>query len=451
MATHRKPPQAIESEQAILGAMLQSKEAIDDVVEILSDEDFYVPKHQKIFRGILNLYDNNEAVDFATLSHDLESKGEFKDISRTYLIDLTDGFVSSTNVKYHAKAIIDKSILRRLIESCQETITSAYNGEDEVHDIADKAEKKIFSARERHIKGDIVQAKDIVGDAFERMGEYAKGEGISGIGCGLEIIDNLTSGFQNSELIVIACRPSVGKTAFSLNVAEHVALTLGIPVLIFSLEMNRTQLMQRMICTMAEVSSHNYRMRLLEDGDWAKLSRAAGSISEAKIFIDDSPSLTITEMRARSRRMKQKENIGLIVADYLQLMTGPKSESRQQEITAISKSLKALARELNIPVIALSQLSRLIEGRGKEAKPQLSDLRESGAIEQDADVVIFLHRPRDKNNMYFETTYVLIAKQRNGPTDTVKLIFRKDYTKFIPYNEDLDDELKERKKNAKGT
>ena len=427
------PPQAIEAEQSVLGAMLLSKEAIDSVAQILKEKYFYRPEHRKIYKAIVDLYDKNEPADLITVSEELELRGQLESVGgRAYLATLAESTPSVVNAAHHAQIVLDKATLNRLIEAANSILTRVYEKNEDVDDLLDAAEQEIFAIKEEKLKGAVVPIKDILHETFKTIESYSERKGnVTGVPSGFSDLDMLTSGFQNSDLVIIACRPSVGKTAFSLNVAEHVAVDNKIPVLIFSLEMSKEQITQRLLCSRARVSSHLLRTGRLADDQWTNLSIAVGPLSEAPIFIDDTPLLSVLEMRAKARRLKSSHGLGLVIIDYLQLVQEPKnSESRQQAISYISRSLKALARELKIPVIALSQLSRQIELRGKDAKPQLSDLRESGALEQDADVVIFIHRPRDEEGHWGAEAEIMLSKQRNGPTGVVPLTFVKDYARF---------------------
>jgi len=431
--TEKIPPQALEAEQAVLGAMLLSREAVDVAIEILSDSFFYRPAHRRIFKAIIDLYDNNEPADIITVSHELNNRGQLEDIGgRAYLAGLTEATPGIANIEHHANIVLEKATLNRLIESANTILSKVYDQTQNVDDLLDSAEHEIFSIKEEKLKGTFVPLGDILPETFKQIEQYSQREGfLTGVPSGFSSLDELTSGFQKSDLIVIASRPSVGKTALSLNIAEHLAVDNKVPTIIFSLEMSKEQLAQRLLCSRARISSHLMRTGKLADQQWTNLSIAVGPLSEAPIFIDDTPSMTVLEMRAKARRLKSRENIGMIVIDYLQLIQGPRSaESRQQEISFISRSLKAMARELSVPVIALSQLSRQVELRGKDARPQLSDLRESGAIEQDADVVIFIHRPRDEEGHWGTEAEILLAKQRNGPTGKLDLVFVKDYARF---------------------
>jgi replicative DNA helicase len=433
MADQRIPPQAIDAEQSVLGAIMQNTEALHVAIEMLKADYFYIPKHRKIFGAIQNLYEMSSAVDLVTVADELSKQGCLEEIGgRRYLADLTDSVVTFSNVEDYARLVIEAAVKNQLINESSEIINRSYDPSNTADDLLDFAERKIFSIKEDSLKGDFMPLKTILPITFEQIEEYAKREGhVTGIPTGFPELDQLTAGLQKSDLIIIAGRPSMGKTSFALNIAEYVAVNRNIPVIIFSLEMAKEQLAQRLLCSRARISAHQMRTGRIADHQWTNLSIAVGPLSEAPIFLDDSASLTVMEIRAKARRMKLKYDIGLIVIDYLQLVRGQKHpESRQQEITYISQSLKALARELKVPVVALSQLSRQVEMRGREAKPQLSDLRESGAIEQDADVVIFIHRGREDDGSLSSAVDVIIGKQRNGPTGIINLAFVKDYARF---------------------
>ncbi len=429
----RIPPQAIEAEQSILGAMLQHENALHFGIETLKEYSFYVPKHRKIFAAIEGLYNSSNAVDLLTVPDELTSRDQLDEIGgRKYLLDLVDSVVTVSNIEDHIRIVVEAAIKNQLITDCSDVISRCYDPSFSADDLLDYSEKKIFAIKEAALRGDFIALKEILPQTFEQIEEYSKREGhVTGISTGFIDLDIKTAGFQRAELIIVAGRPSMGKTAFALNVAEYAAIEKSIPVCIFSLEMTKEQLAQRLLCSRARISSHQLKTGRIADHQWTNLSIAVGPLSEAPIYLDDSPTLTIMEIRAKARRMKLRHDIGLIVIDYLQLVRGlAKPESRQIEMTYVSQSLKALARELKVPVVALSQLSRQVEIRGKDAKPQLSDLRESGAIEQDADVVLFIHRTRDEEGRLGSDAEIIIGKQRNGPTGIVPLTFVKDYTRF---------------------
>ncbi len=437
-AEGRVPPQAMDIEMAVLGAMLLEKNAIARALEILDDTVFYKPAHQKIFKAVIGLFEKNEAVDSITLAEELRRKGELDQIGGPmYLSDLTMRVTSAANIEYHAKIVLEKSLLRNLISASSEISSRAFNEAEDALDLLDEAEQKIFKISEKRLKKSFVSMSDAVVSTMEMLESiHGSNGGVTGVPAGFPRLDNLTGGFQKSDLIIIAARPSMGKTAFVLSVARNAAVDHGVPVGFFSLEMSAQQLVLRLICAEARVDAHSVRTGRLPEDQWRQLSERIGKLYAAKIFIDDTPALGILELRAKARRLKVEHNVGMIIVDYLQLMQGPKSsQSREQEISHISRSMKALAKELNIPVLALSQLNRSLEAR-PDKRPMLSDLRESGAIEQDADVVIFVHRPekyglqKDDNSSAEGIAEIIIGKQRNGPTDQIELAFIKQYARF---------------------
>lgn len=437
----RLPPQAVEIEMAVIGAMLIEQEAVLKALEMLDETSFYLGKHQKIFKAMLALFERNEAADALTVSEELSRRGQLEEVGGTYyLTECTSKVVSAANIEYHCKIIVEKAVLRKLITTATEITKLGYEGQNEAFDLLDQAEQNIFKISQHHLRKGFFTIKDILHDTFKMIERYHERKGfVTGVASGFDDLDRLTSGFQPSDLIIIAARPSMGKTAFCLNIARNAAVKNKVPVAIFSLEMSMQQLGLRLLCSEAQVSSHEIRTGVIRHEDWSKLSTSIGNLSEAPIFIDDTPAIGILELRAKARRLKAEHTVGLIIIDYLQLIRGPaRSESRQQEISQISQSLKALAKELEVPVIALSQLSRAVEMRtGKEKKPILSDLRESGALEQDADVVIFIYRPdaylsgvEGDGGAETGVAEILVRKQRNGPTGEVKLVFIKEYAKF---------------------
>lgn len=427
------PPQALEAEQAVLGSMLQHELALHVGIELLKEEDFYFPKHRKVFVAIRKLYDSSDAVDLITVPEELGKKDQLEDVGgRRYLLDLVDAVVTTANFEDHVRIVREAAIKNRLIMDCTSVVDSCYDPAMSSEELLDFAERKVFAIKELSLKGETIAIKEVLPQTFEEIEQYSKREGhVTGVPTGYPELDTLTAGLQKSDLVIIAGRPSMGKSAFALNIAEFVAVNKNIPVALFSLEMAKEQLCQRLLCSRARISWHQLRTGRIADHQWTNLSIAVGPLSEAPIYLDDSPSLTVMEIRAKARRMKLKFDIGLVIVDYLQLISGHKdAENRQQEITYISRSLKALARELKIPVVALSQLSRQVEMRGRDARPQLSDLRESGALEQDADLVIFIHRPRDDDGQLGSTADIIIGKQRNGPTGLIQLAFVKDFARF---------------------
>ena len=427
------PPQSIEAEQAVLGAMLLSGQAIDAACEVLTKDDFYKPVHRKIFRAIVDLYTGNEPADIITVARKLESKGQLDDIGgRAYLAGLTEATPGIANIEYHCGIVAEKSALNQVIEIGNIMLSRVYDPSVEVDALLDESEQRIFAIKERNFKTSAIPIGEQIFVASKMLEAMERGIA-PGLPSGLLHLDDLTGGFQNSDMITLASRPSVGKTSFALNISENLSVDCGIPGIIFSLEMPKEQLAQRLLCGRAKISIKSFRNgRKHSTQQWERIAKAANEISKGPLFIDDSPSLTMLEIRAKARRLKAREGIRYVIIDYLQLIQGPpRAESRQQEITTISRSIKALARELKIPVIALSQLSRQVELRGKDAKPQLSDLRESGSIEQDSDVVIFVHRPKDEEGHWGDAGELLIAKQRNGPTGTVDVVFIKEQTRFV--------------------
>ncbi len=433
------PPQAIEAEQAILGALLLDKEAMDKVVEILYEDAFYKEAHSKIYMATLDLYDRNEPIDLITVAEELNKRQQLEEVGgRSYLADLASCVATSANVEHHSRIVLEKAILRKLIETSTDIVQQCYGLSQEVDNLLDQSEMQIFKIAERRMKESFVPLEELLPRTFAEIEEYHKKVGtITGVPTGFERLDEMTAGFQRSDLIVVAGRPSMGKTSLALSIASNCAINFGIPVGIFSLEMSKELLALRMLCSHARLSSHRMRIGKLSDREWANLSIAAGPLSEAKIFVDDTPAIGLFELKAKGRRLKLKHNVGLLIIDYLQLMQGPrKVESRQQEITVICQSLKSLAKELNIPVLALSQLSRKTEER-TDRRPQLADLRESGSIEQDADLVLMVYRPEFYDIQKFRDgsptegiAEIIIAKHRNGPTGDTKLVFLKDYARF---------------------
>jgi len=435
--TDRIPPQSLDAEMSVLGAALLDKEAISKILEVIDESAFYKQAHREILRGIIDLYLRNEPVDLVTLSDVLRRNGQLEKIGGLeYLENLAESVPTSGNVEYHARIVLEKSTLRKLIESATEIVARSFQETERADEVLDKAEQLIFKISEERLRQTFVPLRGILKHSFEMIEDlYATKRHITGVPTGFPDLDEKTAGFQRSDLVIVAGRPSMGKTALALNIAQHVGIEERIPVGIFSLEMSKEQLVQRMLCSEARVDSHRLRTGFLSDAEWPKLTTAAGLLSDAQIFVDDSPAISMLEMRAKARRLKADVDVGLIIVDYLQLISGPPGvESRQQEISAISRSLKALAKEINVPVVALSQLSRAVEARGgrQQHRPVLSDLRESGAIEQDADVVLFIYRPEiyEKTPENMGVAEVIIGKQRNGPTGTVKLTFIDQYTRF---------------------
>lgn len=434
LSSHKIPPQNMEAEQSVLGGILIENEAINRVTEILAPEDFYRDTHRKIFNALIDLFERNEPADLITMTNELRKKGELDAVGgASYVTSLIDSVPTAANIEYYARIVKEKAILRRLIETSTEIITQSYADRGDVESFLDEAEKAIFEISERRVKPSFFPIKEIVKESFKTIETLFKNKDlVTGVPSGFKELDRLTSGFQPSDLIIVAGRPSMGKTALCLNIAQYAAIEAKIPVAIFSLEMSKEQLVIRMLCSEAQVEGTRLRTGYLSESDWPKLTMAAGTLSDAPIFIDDTAALSILELRAKARRLKSDHGLGMIIVDYLQLMKGrTRVESRQQEISEISRSLKALSKELNVPVIAVSQLSRKTEERTGN-RPQLSDLRESGAIEQDADVILFLFREEIYNRSEENKgkAEVIIGKQRNGPIGKVDLAFLDKFTTF---------------------
>lgn len=435
LSTTRLPPQNLEAEQSVLGAILLDNSALNKVLEIIGPQAFYKDAHKHIFSAILDLSEQNEAIDLITLTDHLKSRNELDRIGgASYLSTLVNCVPTAANVRQHSKIIHEKALLRGLIDIATEIITQGYEDSGQVEDLLDQAESRIFGISERKIRPSFVPLKEIVKGSFETIERlYERKERVTGVPSGLKDLDEITAGFQPSDLIVIAGRPSMGKTALALGIAQHASIEKRATTAIFSLEMSKEQLVLRMLCSEARVDAHKIRTGYVGRADWPKLTTAAGRLTEAPIFIDDTPALSVLEMRAKARRLKAEHGLDLMIVDYLQLMRGRgDANTREQEISDISRSLKALAKELHVPVLALSQLSRAVEARGGEKKPLLADLRESGAIEQDADVVLFIYRkelydPTDENKGLAD---IIIGKQRNGPVGTVRMAFFERYTRF---------------------
>lgn len=427
------PPQQIEAEQSLLGGILIDSDGLPTVLEILKGDEFYRDAHGIIFRAFQDLFERNEPIDLVTVAEYLASNNQLEAVGgATYLASLAQMVPSSANVGSYARIVNEKALLRRLIQTANEITSWAYAGGRSVDQILDSAESAIFAITEKSLRSTYHPLKDVLKRTVETIENFHEYQGISGVPSHFSDLDKMTAGFQRSDLIIIAARPSMGKTAFALNVARNAALDSQIPVGFFSLEMSKEQLAMRLLCSEARVDSQKIRSGFLSAQEGTKMIMAATSFSEAPVFIDDTPAISALELRAKARRMMADRGLGMIVVDYLQLMQGRlSSERREQEISEISRSLKALAKELFIPVIALSQLNRKVEER-HDKRPQLSDLRESGAIEQDADVILFLYRDEMYNKESNEqgVAEVIIGKQRNGPTGTVKLAYIKSYTRF---------------------
>lgn len=438
-AIFKVPPQNIEAEQSVLGAILIENSALYKTVEIIGSDDFYKEAHRKIFFAMLELSEKNEAIDLVTLTDYLRKKNELESIGgATYLSLLSNTVPTAANIRYHSKIVYEKALLRNLINTATEIVREGYEDSRDIEELLDHAENAIFSISEKKIKPSFTAIRDIIKDSFETIERLSeKKERVTGMPTGFYDLDMLTSGFQPSDLIIVAGRPSMGKTALCLCVAQHVSIEKKQPVAIFSLEMAKEQLVMRMLCAEARVDSHKLRSGFLGKSDWPRLTTAAGRLSEAPVFIDDTPGTSVLEMKAKARRLKAEHGLNLIIVDYLQLMSGRGErrrgggDTREQEISEISRSLKALAKELSVPVIALSQLNRAVESR-QDKRPLLADLRESGAIEQDADVILFIYREEvyKQNEETRGIAEIIIGKQRNGPVGTVKLAFIDKYTKF---------------------
>jgi replicative DNA helicase len=440
VTSDRIPPQNIEAEVSVLGAVLQDPQALLKAMEVLRPADFYKEAHRKIFGACIDLFERNEPVDLVTLGNELMRRKQLEEVGgASALGSLVDQVPTAANVAYHARIVKEKALLYALIQKATAVVSRAYADKDDVDEILDWAEQQIFEISQDKVSRSFVPVKNVLKGTFQLIEKlYDRKSHVTGVPTGFRKFDEMTAGLQPSDLVVVAGRPSMGKTSFCLNIAQHAAITERIPVAIFSLEMSKEQLVQRMLCSVAKVDSHKLRTGYLSDADWPRLTTGAGILSESPIFIDDTPGISLLEMRAKARRLKAEQGLGLVIIDYLQLISGRgRVESRQQEISEISRSLKAMAKELSVPVVALSQLSRAVESR-QPPRPQLSDLRESGAIEQDADVVTFLYRPalyrsrkeEEPEEPEDNTTEVIIGKQRNGPTGTVHLAFLREYTRF---------------------
>ena len=433
MAEQKIPPQNLAAEQSVIGSMLLDKNAVVRVIEILNPESFYRDAHRFIYESILDLFDRGEPIDLVTVTEALRKAGKLDAVGgAVYVADLINSVPTSANIEHYAKIVEEKYILRRLIETGTGIITSAFSDPEDVNQVLDDAEKNIFDIAMKRSRDGFQKIDSVLKRLLDKFDSLHKKESITGIHSGYPDLDSLTGGFQNSDLIIIAARPSVGKTAFALNIAQLVAVKHNLPVAIFSLEMSKEQLAQRLLCSEAEINAQQLKTATLSDIGWKKLTRALGKLSEAPIFIDDIGSISATEIRAAARRLKIERGLGLVIVDYLQLMRGRnRVENRTQEISDIARSLKTLAKELDVPVIALSQLSRAVEQRPGRI-PQLSDLRESGEIEQTADLVMFIHREDyyDSQSERGNIADIIIAKQRNGPVGKIELVFRKEIAKF---------------------
>lgn len=430
------PPQNLEAEESILSAILIDNNALLEVIDVLTPDDFYKSAHQKIFSAITELFTKNEPVDLVTLSNILKEQGRLEEIGgATYLARIVDSVPLAVNAQHYARIVHDKACLRRLIEKSNEITKRCFEDRGDVDDVIDFAESSIFAISENKIKPAFYPIGKIIESNIDTLEELQGNKAlVTGVPTGFNLIDNKTAGLQKSDLIILAARPSMGKTALALNIARNAAIDANVPVAVFSLEMSKEHLTMRMLCAESNVDSSRLRGGFIGREDWENLTNAASILSEAPIYIDDSPDISAMEIRAKARRLKMDKDIGLIIIDYLQLMkTRSSAERRDLEISDISRSLKILAKEINIPVLALSQLNRKVEDRA-DKRPQLADLRESGALEQDADVVAFIYRDeeynKEENNPNKGKAEIIVAKQRNGPTGTVSLAFLKAYTRF---------------------
>jgi len=427
------PPQNVEAEISLLGAILLDKEAIVKVADLVSEADFYKDAHAEIFRAMLQLYEKREPIDVVTLTSRLENNKKLDIIGgSSYIATLASSVPTAAHVVNYGKIVSDKATLRRLIKAANEINNLAMDEKEEITQILDKAEQKVFKVSQKHLKEDFIPIKDILTESFDRIDELHKDKGtIRGVPTGFRDLDNLLAGLQPSDLIILAARPSMGKTSLALNIAQSVATTEGIPVLIFSLEMSKEQLVDRLICNEARIDSWKLRTGNLEDDDFPRIGQAMATLAEAPLWIDDSSGVNVLEMRTKARRLQAEHGLGLVVVDYIQLIQGNNSSNRVEEVSDISRSLKGLSRELNLPVLALSQLSRAVENRPSRI-PQLADLRESGSIEQDADVVMFIYREDyyEQETERKNVADIMIKKHRNGPTGQIELHFKPEQMKF---------------------
>ena len=444
MELGKVPPHDLEAEQAVLGSMLTDRDAVISAIEVLKEEDFYRPDNRAIYSAILNLYNRDEPIDIITVKSELESIGKFEQIGGLdYLVTLPDKVPTTANAIKYIKIVEEKSTLRNLIKTANEIIELGYDPTEDVDDIMESAEKKIFNVMQNKDKKGYTPIKDVLVESFTQLEElYNRKQHITGVPSGFTELDYKTAGFHGSDLILIAARPAMGKSAFALNIATNAAVRANVPVVIFSLEMSKEQMVNRILCSEAMVDSNKVRTGKLDDDDWTKLAGSIGPLSDAEIYIDDTPGISVMEIRAKCRKLKLEKNIGMVVIDYLQLVQGSnrRGGTREQEISEISRSLKILAKEIGVPVIALSQLSRAVEQR-PDHRPMLSDLRESGAIEQDADIVMFLYRDDyyNKESEKKDIAEVIIAKHRGGSLGTVDLLWLGSYTKFVNLEKRFDD------------
>lgn len=440
-AIARVPPQFVEGERAILGGLLLDNDALPKVVAILSTDDFYREAHRHVYRAMVELFSENEPVDWITLTAKLKKSGLLEAAGGPdFLTELIDAVPSAANILHYTTVVKEKAVLRQLISAANEISTRCYEDHPNIDEFLDEAEQLVFKIGESRIQTGFVHVRPLMTESFKTIESlYDRKENVTGVPSGFKDLDLLTAGFQQSDLIIIAGRPSMGKTSFALNVAMHAAIEEGMPTGIFSLEMSKLQLALRILCAKAKVNLKSLRTGYLSSQDWGRLTTAVGSISEAPLFIDDTPAINTLEIRAKARRLKKEQGLELIIVDYLQLMRGAtRSDSREKEISEISRSLKALAKEINVPVIALSQLNRRVEERPNK-RPQLADLRESGAIEQDADVIVFIYRDEVYNksteNPKKGEAEIIIGKQRNGPIGMVNAYFDSQFSTFRPFSE----------------
>ncbi len=435
-AGERTPPQNLDAERAILGAVMLERDALGIAMEFLRAEDFYRKEHRLIFEAMIRLFDGDQAIDGITVAETLEREGTLQRVGGAdYLADLLASVATAANLAYHARIVREKALLRKLIHTATEIAGEAYEAAEETTEILDKAQTRIYSIAEHQREGGFQSVKEVVPETFRRIEEAFRNKSdVTGLRTGFRDFDRMTAGLQDSDLLILAARPSMGKTSLALNVGYNVAVKEKVPVAFFSLEMSKQQLVMRMLCSSGGFNNHEIRRGKVEPKDWPKLTEACSRLAEAPIYIDDTSGISVLEMKAKARRLKQQHGIGLVVIDYMQLMSAHgRFDNRQQEISLISRNLKGMAKDLDVPVLALSQLSRAVESRGGDHKPMLSDLRESGAIEQDADVVLFIFReevykPEDETVRNKAT--IIVGKQRNGPIGAFDLHFHKAFTRF---------------------